>query len=310
MTLLERISELSAAEFESLVYDCARSVGVRNLVWRTPGADGGPDLEGQVVVTDVVGVDNVEKWYIECKRYQKSIDWPTLWKKIAYADCQRADVLLLATNSNPSPNCETEISNWNNSRRRPAVRVWRGYSFEEILTTRPQIKRSHGLEDPQTPIGGEILSLTRLIVGVTQSANSGFIFESDISGALETAAILSELLEQRLSDIVAHGRFGSGELLHKLPDFDWLTADGDYTQIEDIAFNAVLVALHYFSGATTVSTTASENTCNFVLSKPKIKLEDFSRAFTVVLEWSCAEIDSATKRTSEINIKFRNQGPK
>ena len=306
MTLLHKIASLSPTQFENLVYDCIRSIGVRNLVWRTPGSDGGRDLEGHVIVTDIVGIERVEKWYIECKKYKNSVDWPTIWKKVAYADCEKADVFLLATNSNPSPNCENEISTWNNSQRRPIIRIWRGYSFEELLATKSHIKLCHGLEDSNISIENQSLPLSRLILGIVHSANSSLIFGYDVHRALEAASILTELLEQRLSDAYIHGRFGSGQVINKLPMCEWLDASGDYSNIEEIAFISVFTALYYFSGATSVKTTASGKSCDYVLVEPKLESREFYSALRIVLEWSCAEIAEMNDCYAKGTIKFRN----
>ncbi len=80
LTLLEKISQLTPTQFENFVYDCVRASGMTNLVWRTPGSDAGRDIEGQVTISDFVGVEKIEKWYIECKKFKNSIDWPTVWK--------------------------------------------------------------------------------------------------------------------------------------------------------------------------------------------------------------------------------------
>lgn len=306
MELLDKIKNLSSTQFENLVYDCVRSIGVHNLVWRTPGSDGGRDLEGHVVVTDLVGVRRVEKWYIECKKYKHSIDWPTIWKKVAYADCQKVDVFLLATNSNPSPNCENEISTWNNSQRRPTIRIWRGYSFEELLATKPHIKLRHGLENSNIAVESQILPLSRLILGIVHSANASLIFDSDVHRALETSSILIELLEQRLSDVSIHGRFGSGQMTNKLPMCEWLDADGDYSSIEEIALISTFVALYYFSGATSVKITASGKSCDYTLIEPKINSCEFYNALIMVLEWSCAEITQINDDSATGTIKFLN----
>ena len=94
-TILTRLAHLSPREFENLVFDCARAIGIRNLIWRTPGPDGGRDIEGQVYTRDISGHEKIETWYVECKRYNKSIDWPTVWKKTSHADVLHADVFFL-----------------------------------------------------------------------------------------------------------------------------------------------------------------------------------------------------------------------
>jgi hypothetical protein len=96
-------TNLSPYQFENLTYDLLQAAGLKRLVWRTPGSDGGRDIEGLYTAIDFSSYHYTQKWYIECKRYSSSIDWPTVWNKIAYADARKVDFLLLVTNSNPSP---------------------------------------------------------------------------------------------------------------------------------------------------------------------------------------------------------------
>ena len=122
--LIESIMAMSPTSFENLVYDLASSAGLRNAVWRTPGSDEGRDIEGEITTIDFSGYYATTKWYLECKRYSTSVDWPTVWQKLAYADSHGADYLLIVTTAHLSPQCKTEISRWHADRRRPAIRVW------------------------------------------------------------------------------------------------------------------------------------------------------------------------------------------
>ena len=307
MTLLANISKLSSTQFENLIYDCIRSIGVRNLVWRTPGSDGGRDIEGEVIVTDLIGVDNVEKWYVECKRYKQSVDWPTIWKKIAYADSQCADVFLLATNSNPSPACENEISNWNRRKRSPAIRILRGYALVELLTTKSQISLCHGLIDKETNIDKQVLSLARLVLGIVQAANSRFTFGFDGKLALEVAGLLTELLEQRLSDIANYGCFGSGHMCRNMTTSSpkWMKAAGDYSDIEEVAYLSTAASLMYFSGAKEISTISGGNSYSYSLMKPKFRVDASSPALVTVFEWACGELDGINDNGERGRVTFR-----
>jgi len=109
--------DLSPSEFENFTYDVLSAAGVRGLTWRTPGADGGRDIEGHVSTLDFSGVESRQRWYFECKRYTNSLDWPLIYAKVAFADANGADFLLVVTNSNPSPACETQIATWNSEHR-------------------------------------------------------------------------------------------------------------------------------------------------------------------------------------------------
>lgn len=142
---LTHLLALTPKEFENLTFDLLQSAGLRNMVWRTPGADGGRDIEGRYVINDLSGSITVQKWYVECKRYSSPIDWPTLFEKIAYAEVHQADYLLLVTTNNPSPQCETKISEWNAQRGRVQIRVWRGYEIDRLLEGYPVVATKFGL---------------------------------------------------------------------------------------------------------------------------------------------------------------------
>src|SRR5262249_18026984 len=92
--LVGALKKLPPGEFENLAYDLLFLSGVQNLRWRTPGADGGRDLEGEVAVIDFSGETFRQRWYIECKRYAKSVDWPTVYEKLTVALNHQADFLL------------------------------------------------------------------------------------------------------------------------------------------------------------------------------------------------------------------------
>ena len=303
----DKISKLTPTQFENLIYDCVRSMGVRNLVWRTPGSDGGRDIEGIVIATDILGVDKSEKWYVECKKYKRSIDWPTLWNKIAYADSQCADVFLLATNSNPSPSCENEVSNWNNLKKRPTIRVLRGYEISEILSTKSHILMRHGIaEKNDQNVDKGFLKMSRLILGIVQSAHAEDVFSGNRSTALEVASILTELLEQRLSDISQYGRFGSGHMCSQsIPSPpDWLVASGDYSKIEEISYLSSVAALLHFSRSSKISTIACGNSFSFRLERSRYAINEGSSGLMTVLELACGEFVSVCNSTYEGRINF------
>jgi Restriction endonuclease len=71
------LKRLQPEQFENLTYDILLLSGVQNLRWRTPGTDGGRDLEGDLTTVDFSGETVKQRWYIECKRYAQSINWPT-----------------------------------------------------------------------------------------------------------------------------------------------------------------------------------------------------------------------------------------
>jgi hypothetical protein len=200
-------ADLSPTEFENFAYDVLSLSNVRNLTWRTPGADGGRDIEGEVFIRDLSGFSTRQRWYFECKRYSSSLDWPLVYGKVAHADTNQADFLLIITNSTPSPNCETQISKWNTDRRSPMIRVWRGYELESIVDQFPSVAAKYGLRHPPPATAGEFLNIALEISKITQTAYSAFVLGIDALPPIEAASALSELFSARAQNIAHYGKF-------------------------------------------------------------------------------------------------------
>lgn len=238
--MLDRISRLTPTQFENLTYDCVKAAGLKNVVWRTPGSDGGRDIEGMAFVRDLSGQELVQKWYVECKLYSSAVDWPTVWKKIAHADAENADVLLIASNSNPSPMCESKIEKWNTDRKLPIIRFWRGYNFSSMLSYNKRIALCYGLIDGQEAIDAAVLPLSLLISKTTQSAYLENSFGGNASPMLEASAALAELLSKRLDDLRGYGAFKPLADAGQSIGYDWLTQDGSSAAWEGAGLRAVL----------------------------------------------------------------------
>jgi hypothetical protein len=247
-TVVRTFSDLTPTEFENFAFDMLSAAGVRNLTWRTPGADGGRDIEGTVYVTDFSGSSYEQVWYFECKRYSSSLDWPLVYGKIAYADAHNADYLLIITNSSPSPNCETLISQWNKGRRKPFVRFWRGYELSSLADRFPIIAAKYGLKIAPPPKVRQFLDLAVEISKITQGAYASVIVNGNADLAIECAAALSELFSLRCEDIAAYGQFIpiGEEITHE--KYAWIEGTSDRL-IYDTATRAVVATIRYALGA-------------------------------------------------------------
>src|ERR1700688_1987008 len=121
-SLVASLKRLAPHEFENLSYDILFLSGVQNLRWRTPSADGGRDLEGDLPVVDFSGETVRQRWYIECKRYSRSLNWPIVYEKLTIAINHTADYLLFITTSNFSPQCRDEVQR-HNEKRNVQIRI-------------------------------------------------------------------------------------------------------------------------------------------------------------------------------------------
>ncbi len=297
--ILDIISALSPSEFENLTYDCVRASGLRNLVWRTPGADGGRDIEGTASYRDVSGHECIQTWYVECKRYSTSLSWPLVYEKIAHADVQGADVLLVVTNSNPSPPCENEIARWNSAKRRPIIRFWRGYDLPALIRSHPAIAAAYGLSDSITQLHASLLPLSFLISKIVQGAHVATEFEVVPRSGLEAGACLSELLSQRLDDLDRFGRIVPSGQLNSAPAFEWLDWEGTVSGWEEVGARAMLAFLKIATGSSSVKVSACGAEATVTLTGAKFELTAQALAdLETVAHWARMEVGFRSLHTA------------
>ncbi|MCW3505856.1 restriction endonuclease [Burkholderia cenocepacia] len=202
------LAAIGDTEFENLTFDLMVAHGMVNVTWRTPGADGGRDIEGNIIHNDFSLTQTTQKWYVECKRYAGSVDWPTIYKKLAFAESNSADVLLLCTTAKFTPTAITEVAKWNNLRKGAAIRLWPGHQIEILLSKYQDIAWKYGLENTPTPITGSTFDLTLALSKCVSSHHSELsVNDLEISPMLKAAQALSALLQMKMESIQSTGRF-------------------------------------------------------------------------------------------------------
>lgn len=302
--MLGKLKALSPTEFENLTYDLLVSSGLQSVVWRTPGADGGRDLEGTFSTPDFSGFFRQEKWYIECKRYAGTIDWPTVYVKIAYAESNQADYLLLVTTANPTPNCESEIQKWNTLGKRVKVRVWRGYEIPSYLTAHPAIAAKYGLTVDTSRAEASLHPLMFEIMKLAQTSYVMSELGQDVKAISETNASLSELASSKFEQLKKYGRLNIFSKLTSIPDYPWLLWDGPFAQWDEIGLRAFLCFLRHLTGAASLE-------FNSAGAKASLKLIDGARQLSNTSEQILAMIatlsnfEIETLKTDEISLRSR-----
>ena len=293
------VDNLDPTELEHLIYDLLCVMGLMNAVWRTPGADGGRDIEGHTRYTDFSGQITYQKWYVECKRYGTSIDWPTVYSKVAYAESNDADFLLLATNNNPSPQCETQISNWNSQRRNLKIRIWRGYDIDRMLRQCPELRLKYniGQQDAQAAI----LRLKPLIfemMKVVQAAYSSSAFGKDGSSAVEAAASISEFLSEKVGQLEDVGRVFSASQMDTAPNFSWLSWHDWDGQWNESGLRAILIYYRHLLQAKNINVLQVKDELRVTAASPRYYITGPSHDILKTLcFWSQLEINCETKNT-------------
>ncbi|MBH3308504.1 restriction endonuclease [Pseudomonas mosselii] len=257
------LSDLTPTEFENLTLDLVVRLGLKNAVWRTPGRDGGRDIQGDSFISDFSGFVSRSSWYVECKRYADTVSWPNVWEKISYADSNSADVLLVVTTSTLSPQAIDEVNRWNLAHKNPSVRFWNRQDVEARLGLHLDIKVKYGLS--QTPIQDAALSmieLSKVLLKYSNSITACVEFSGALERRLDVVQTLSELIGARLAEIEQYGRISVIPFRPNYDAPDWLK------QVEVVqgkgfdryAFRCIAALIHCHSSANEVIIAdASEN---------------------------------------------------
>lgn len=277
--IIDRINALNSTQFENLTLDLVRAVGFQNVVWRTPGADGGRDIQAEENFSDLSGNDTKQKWYIECKHYSNSVDWPTLWKKVAYADSHGADFLLLVTNSQPSPHCETEIEHWNADRRRPGIRVWRGYDLPAHMRLHENVALAHGIVDSSLNSPSMPIDIAFALSKLVQAADGARSFDQDPELPLVSASTLSELFHKRMDDLRTYGSYSLGSPVTNISDWPWLKIQGNLGNQEEVSFRAMVAIIRHLLQAVEMKCQFSDNWLKLDAINPKRRLDTNALTF-------------------------------
>jgi hypothetical protein len=196
-SVLDGLKLLSPTAFEHLVFDLLYGMGLRNLVWRSPGADGGRDIEGNHLTMDFAGTSLLEHWYVECKRYSESLSWPTVREKLAFAENHQAEALLICTTAQLSPQCKEEAARYNIRRGWPRLRFWDAAEMENRVAGAPAIVAKYNLDTREQALAQAVLPLVHESNKVVQSAYA-LELAGEPSAATELSAAMVELAEVAL----------------------------------------------------------------------------------------------------------------
>ncbi|WP_157627625.1 restriction endonuclease [Burkholderia gladioli] len=220
---IRTLTDLSPSEFENLTLDLLTRLGLKNSVWRTPGRDGGRDIQGDEFMDDFSGHTSRKSWYVDCKRYSGTVSWPTVWEKIAFADSNNADVFLLVTTSTLSPQAVDEVNRWNDTRRTPSVRFWNGHDFDHRLSLHSDIQVKYGLsrrpiQDSALPI----IELSKILLKHTNNIAALAEFGQPTERLLVAIQAISELITARLGEIEFSGRISVQRFRADVDAYEWL----------------------------------------------------------------------------------------
>lgn len=307
-SLSSRLRRLTPTNFENLVYDLLIKRGLENVRWRTPGADGGRDIEGTYSVVDFSGTATVETWYVECKRYSASIGWPLLYEKITYAANHGVDFLLLCTTAVTSPKCKDEIAKWNDARRVPLVRVWERPELERLLQNDQQLLRKYGLDPTVKVQSGTPSELLALLVRTADSVYGEAVYKGSASASVEFAASLAEFIAVTAEDPPGGIPSASRSLVPSRDLYGWCAVDDktDWTGWGSYTVRALVCAVRFYTKASRLELVVSSDGREVRIETNGADLPTLSKALNGLtlaadLEWN--------RDTTGIVIRRRNGKP-
>lgn len=300
----KRLKDLTPTQFENLIFDLLVSRGMVNVCWRTPGPDGGRDVEAMTVDRDFSGIHSASKWFIECKRYSGSVDWPTIYGKLAYADSMKADYLLLCTSSQFTPAAISQVDGWNSSRRTPKIRLWPAQELENQLNQHPDLKLKYGLSTTSQTPGYSLVSLSLALSKSVASVYLELVFSGATpSPMLEAAQTFSELMLHRMEDIAHDGRIKPVLAPIEVKLLDQCPVRGKCTGVDEIGLRAFAAYLIALTKQPLELVAAGRGECEL---SSKIEISDllhrYRDAFSSISLWSEFEFTFAKK---SIHIRQR-----
>jgi hypothetical protein len=252
--LLTKIRKISPLTLENLTYDLLVRKGLRNPRWRTPGADGGRDIEGEFPISDFSGESRMERWYVECKRYDVAIDWPTVFEKIAYARNHSSDYLLMVTTSSISPACRTEVARWNAAGERPFIRDWSGADLERMLSLDQLLLVKYQLTKSQRDREGSAVPILSVLAKSLHQVHGESYATGAVSYATEFASSIAEFASTWFDSEALNAVRSRARFIVDRDAFSWLEFEGQQPSIQwnPYALRAVFATVRFYTQSSTL----------------------------------------------------------
>ncbi len=101
-----QFDQISPRGFENLCYDLLVKYNFHGLIWREGGADNGRDIEASFTFNNTIKTKET-KWFFECKHYTRGVPPKQLNSKIAWADAESINSLVIFISSYLTNNART-----------------------------------------------------------------------------------------------------------------------------------------------------------------------------------------------------------
>jgi hypothetical protein len=148
------------------------------------------------------------------------------------------------------------------------------------------------------------LEITATLGKLIQASSAAITFQRDPTAHLEAALAIYELYAQRLSELLASGRFASGSKSRNTPDILGVSVCGEAGNIEEAALRSVLAALRCFSQSESIQAEVDGNMITCKLIGDNVTLPTVEESLRHLSVWARAEL-TLDPADSQIRIMFR-----
>lgn len=144
------LNHLSDVEFESLCYDLLSEMGFINISWRkgtgltSSPSDRGRDIECYLPREDIDGTSYLEKWFVECKHYEKGVPPDKIQGALTWSMSERPHKLLIIASNFLSNPAKDFIENYKRNNIPPFnIKVWERPELEKLTVGKSKLLRKY-----------------------------------------------------------------------------------------------------------------------------------------------------------------------
>ena len=156
------LKHLDETEFEEFCYEILVALGAKNISWRkgtglaSSPVDRGRDIECFFEQRDVDGTVTLERWFVECKHYEKGVPPEKLQGALAWARAERPDKLVFIASNFFSNAAKDNLNSLEKNERPPfKIKIWEKPDLEKLSLGKTKLRRKY-------KIGGDFPHLAAL----------------------------------------------------------------------------------------------------------------------------------------------------
>ena len=141
-------------EFENFCYDLLHEIGLHNVSWRkgtgekSSPSDNGRDIECEYCHYDAILQKSIiEKWFVECKHYNKGVPFKELNGALSWANAECPDRLIIVVSNFLSNPCKNALKDYiQNSKPRYKIEIWEKVFIEKKALAFPHLLKKYNIE--------------------------------------------------------------------------------------------------------------------------------------------------------------------